>query len=41
VIVSDTIRVAGEASFSMTVSGSSAANKYSTIDPITRASHVR
>ena len=38
--VSDTIRVAGAAIFSMAASGSSGANRYSTIDPITRASQV-
>ena len=38
VMVSDTIRVEGAAIFSMTASGSSGANRYSTIDPITRGS---
>ena len=40
VTVMDTIRVAGAAIFSITASGSSGANRYSTIDPITRGSQV-
>ena len=40
VTVSDTIRVDAAAIFSMTASGSSGANRYSTIDPITRGSYV-
>ena len=40
VIVSDTIRVDSAAIFSMTASGSAGANRYSTIDPITRGSYV-
>ena len=38
--VSDTIRMAGSAIFSIAASGSSGANRYSTIDPITRGSQV-
>jgi len=38
VTVSDTIRVAAAAIFSITASGSSGANRYSTIDPMTRGS---
>ena len=38
--VSETIRVAGAAIFSIAASGSSGANRYSMIDPITRASQV-
>ena len=38
VTVSDTIRVDSAAIFSMTASGSSGANRYSTMDPITRGS---
>ena len=40
VTVSETIRVAGSAIFSITASGSSGANRYSTIEPITRGSQV-
>jgi hypothetical protein len=40
VIVSDTIRVCGSAIRASTASGSSGANRYSTIDPITRGSSV-
>ena len=39
-MVSDTIRVAGSAIRASTASGSSGANRYSTIDPITRGSSV-
>jgi len=38
VTVSDTIRVGSAAIFSMTASGLSGANRYSTTDPITRGS---
>ena len=38
VTVSDTILVDAAAIFSMTASGSSGANRYCTIDPITRGS---
>jgi len=40
VMVSDTILIPGEASFSIAASGSSGANRYSTKDPITRGSQV-
>ena len=40
VTVSETIRMSSEAIFSMTASGSSGANRYSLIEPITRGSRV-
>ena len=40
VMVSEMMRIAGAAIFSMTASGSSGANRYCTIDPMIRGSQV-